>query len=467
MQAQRALALDALRGFAILTMVLSGVIPFGVLPAWMYHAQVPPPLHKFDPAIPGITWVDLVFPFFLFALGAAIPLALSKRLESGMARWRIALGILERGFLLGTFAIFIQHVKPHALNPSPTDGAWLTGLLGFALLFLMYSRFPQEWNWQKRWSLRLAGWIGAIVLLAFLNYPDGTGFSLNRSNIIIVVLTNAAVFGGLIWLLTQNNLLLRLGGLGILIALRLAHNEAGWVQWLWNASPAPWIYKLYYLQYLFIVIPGTIAGDMLLAWRHAADRTSEKEWNAPRLAGVVAVAVSLLILMLVNLKARWLTLNLLVTVVLLAIGGRLLAQPNNKTEELLKNFFAWGAYWLVLGLVFEPFEGGIKKDHPTLSYYFVTTGLALFLLITFMVLIDIGKRERWFRILIDNGQNPMIAYVGIANFIVPVLHLTRIDPLLQALTPTPWLGFLRGCLMTFLLALVVSFFTRKKICWRT
>ena len=43
MKTDRALGLDALRGFAILTMFLSGLIPFGVLPDWMYHAQVPPP----------------------------------------------------------------------------------------------------------------------------------------------------------------------------------------------------------------------------------------------------------------------------------------------------------------------------------------------------------------------------------------------------------------------------------------
>ncbi len=35
---------DALRGYAIITMVLSGTIASGVLPGWMYHAQVGPPL---------------------------------------------------------------------------------------------------------------------------------------------------------------------------------------------------------------------------------------------------------------------------------------------------------------------------------------------------------------------------------------------------------------------------------------
>ncbi|MBP1593213.1 MAG: hypothetical protein H6Q12_231, partial [Bacteroidetes bacterium] len=63
---KRAYALDALRGYAIISMVLSGAIVFGILPGWMYHAQEQPPTHVFNPDLPGITWVDLVFPFFLF-----------------------------------------------------------------------------------------------------------------------------------------------------------------------------------------------------------------------------------------------------------------------------------------------------------------------------------------------------------------------------------------------------------------
>lgn len=82
-------SLDALRGFAILTMVLSGSIAFGdVLPAWMYHAQVPPPDHKFVPTLAGITWVDLVFPFFLFAMGTAIPLALQKNIKAKQGSYK-------------------------------------------------------------------------------------------------------------------------------------------------------------------------------------------------------------------------------------------------------------------------------------------------------------------------------------------------------------------------------------------
>jgi len=465
----RAHALDALRGFAILTMVLSGVIPYGVLPNWMYHAQVPPPNHQFNPNLPGLTWVDLVFPFFLFALGAAIPLALSRRIEKGSPYPKIVFSIFERGFLLGFFAIFLRHVRPHVIDPSPETTAWLMALLGFLLMFLIFTRLPKDWNRYLKWGVRVTGWLGAIILLFKLHYPDGSGFSPHRSDIIIIVLTNMAIFGSLIWLITQNKLLIRLGILGILGAIRLAHPEVGWVKWLWDFSLFPWIYKLYYLQYLFIVIPGTIVGDLIHSWMKSKipDESVEKRWSNSRLAAITLLVFVFIALTLVGLQARWLWQTTIIAFILCGFGYWLVKNPNNEAENLIKTLLGWGIFWLILGLIFEPYEGGIKKDHPTMSYYFVTTGLAIFLLIAFTIIIDVFKKKRWLSILIDNGQNPMIAYVGFANFIWPILALTGLEKTFLAITPTPWLGFLRGVIYTFVLALMVRFFTRWKIYWRT
>ena len=105
----RASSLDALRGYAILTMVLSGSVAWGVLPGWMYHAQVGPRSNfVFDGSIYGITWVDLVFPFFLFAMGKrqpmggilmALPLesALSVGFVSSIPSRKLASAIFEVG----------------------------------------------------------------------------------------------------------------------------------------------------------------------------------------------------------------------------------------------------------------------------------------------------------------------------------------------------------------------------------
>lgn len=469
MERARCHALDALRGFAILTMVLSGVIPYGVLPAWMYHAQVPPPAHKFDPTLPGLTWVDLVFPLFLFCLGAALPLALSARQARGTSHWKIAGAIVQRGFLLGFFAIYLQHLKPYALSAQPTARHWLLGLLACASFFAIFTRLPQHWQATARYAVRTAGWLVAIALLATVRYPDGSGFALTRSDIIIIVLANMAVFGSLVWLATRSRLIPRLGILGVLLALRLASTTPGVVAWLWQATPAPWLYKLYYLQYLFLVIPGMIAGDLLLRWMNSPGEkeTPMRAWNKSRQLALVAITIGLVIFLLIGLQARWLVATALITLVVLLVGAWLVRHPRHSTESLLAKLYSWGAYWVMLGLLFEPFEGGIKKDHPTLSYYYVTAGLAIFLLMALLILIEVWQRRRGFQLLIANGQNPMLAYVGVSFAIMPVLQLTGLYPLLQAVTAAPWLGFLRGCLLTWLLAVMVNFFTKRKIVWRT
>ena len=112
---KRAYALDALRGYAIITMVLSATVAWNSLPGWMYHAQTPPPDRAFDASLSGITWVDLVFPFFLFAMGAAFPFSIKKRFEKGDTKLRLVYEAIKRGVQLTFFAIFIQHFYPHVI----------------------------------------------------------------------------------------------------------------------------------------------------------------------------------------------------------------------------------------------------------------------------------------------------------------------------------------------------------------
>lgn len=74
------------------------------------------------------------------------------------------------------------------------------------------------------------------------------------------------VFGSIIWLFTRSNLWLRIGLLGLFLALRLSSTADGWIASVWASSPIPWIFRFDYLKYLFIVIPGTIAGDLISSW---------------------------------------------------------------------------------------------------------------------------------------------------------------------------------------------------------
>lgn len=469
---KRALSLDALRGFAVLTMVLSGIVPYRTLPAWMYHAQLPPPDRVFNPNLPGLTWVDLVFPFFLFALGAAIPLALMKRIKTE-STGKTVLHIIERTLLLAFFAIFLQHIRPHVIWPqifsNPTFFAWLSGLMGFVILFGIYLRPPKSWQKQYVMGTKSLAWLGAVLFIVFIKYPDGSRFSLYRSDIIIIVLTNAYFFGSLIWLATRKKRLIRLGILGFLIAIRLAAISTGWVKVIWDFSPIPWLYSLYYLQYLFIVIPGTVIGDMLLDWTEKSKSIdmNQYRWSQNRMLLIMLLMLVIVIIQLVGLQSRWVWQTVIVSTVFLGLGCYLFSKPATESEIFLRNLFYWGMYWLILGLIFEPYEGGVKKDHPTMSYYFVTTGLAIIVLIAFTIIIEYFKKQNSVQLLINNGQNPMIAYVGMMNLLIPLLSIFGINRLIENITRNPWLGFLKALLYTWLLAIIVAQFTKRKLFWKT
>jgi len=286
--------------------------------------------------------------------------------------------------------------------------------------------------------------------------------------------------------------------LGLVFALRMSNLPepvGGWVSEVWKFSPLPWIYQLYYLQYLCIVIPGTIAGDLILQWIRAGtgakpEPAVREAWPAGRYLAIAGLMFGLVLVLLAGLETRqptdlprgtpgvfllngqtwqrpWVVPATLLAFALCAAGAWLLRRPGTAAERLYQQLFRWGTYWLVLGLIFEPYEGGIRKDHATMSYYFVTAGLAHCMLIAFAIVIDRFQCRRWLQLLIDNGQNPMIAYAGINNFITPLLALTGLLDWSANHATTPWLGFVRGLTITLLMAVTVSWLTRRKLFWRT
>lgn len=458
----RALALDALRGLSILLMVLSAAIPYGVLPSWMYHAQIPPPDHIFNPNLPGITWVDLIFPFFLFTMGAAIPLSLTNKLQKKNSIPKIVLSLLNRSLLLAAFAIYIHHINPGVIRNNPNWETWLLSLSGFALLFPVLMRLPQNWGLLKIYSIRIIGFFCTAIFLIFLSLHGQSGFSVNQSDIIILVLANVAFFGGVIWLVSRDNILLRLAFMGLLIALRLSSTTPGWIFSIWNSSPVPWLFEVRYLQYLFIIIPGTIVGDFIISSMNSRGIYSKQLSTNRNLVLISLILILINILVVIGLKARA-VFEILPGVLLLCFFCWLLIKKSFNNENLPYKIFGWGVCWLILGFLFEPYEGGIKKDYPTLSYYFITTGLAVFVLIVFQILIEIMNKKKSFSILIECGQNPLIAYAGINNLVYPILFLLHIKTLLDSVTALPWLGVLQGILITYLVALSTRIFTNKKI----
>lgn len=462
-------SLDALRGFAILTMILSGAIAYGdVLPAWMFHAQVPPPAHKFDSTIPGITWVDLVFPFFLFSMGAAIPLSLKKHLENNKGFLFVLWMAVKRFLLLAFFALFSQHMKAWVIAEQPAATDHLLSLLAFVLLFF---QFYENKNEKLKTIFLIAKFISfavALFLLLKLPFWGGKGFDFYHSDIIIMVLANMALFGTVIYYLTADKPLLRIGLLPFIMAVFLASKEPldGWAKELFTvnhigAFKFDWLYKFYFLKYLFIIIPGTVAGEMMMK-----EVNSEKSIVNNKSENILLlISVTLVIVNLYGLFTRILFVNLMVSTALCVAALYLLKQTAK--ENLYKQLANAGMYLLLLGLFFEAYEGGIKKDSSTYSYYFVTSGLAFYTLIAFSVMAKRSYLSAVSTYLSLNGKNPMVAYVAGNLLLLPLLNLTHTKVYWDAMHQNFFMGLMKGVVFTGIVSLITILFVKRKWFWKT
>lgn len=506
----RALSLDSLRGFAILAMVLTGMVPYfhHTLPAWMYHAQMPPPEHSFRPDIYGITWVDVVFPLFLFSLGAAIPLALWQKLHTGASRWGLAWSACWRGALLLFFAVFKQNVVAGNLLQVYGSFGNAISIGGFALMFLIFTRYPDRWPGWVKVSLRIIGWVAALALLSVLDYPDGGHASVHKHDPIISILANVVVTTSFVWLLWPSRIT---GRILIMIGIIVFHLARRFTTWgvpltelhalrdlageriynglFWAINPT-------YQKYLLISIPGMIAGDILLLWlRPASERLSfrirHSRWRELGMMQCVCLAIVCLAIVICTVVGfslnDWQT-TAGVAVGLCAVGLLLLfgapARRRLRTSAVLRGqsripaltfqrLFLWGVMWLLIGLALVPYQGGIQKDPATLSFLFTTAGLSSMLLIFFAVITEAMHRPGPLFLLIANGQNPMIAYVAASMFLMPLLDLipagggvSVLDWLLTQWT-APWPVFGRAVAFTLTVGIFVWGVTRVRVFWRT
>lgn len=266
-QKPRAHALDALRGYAIITMVLSAMEAFSVLPRWMYHAQVPPPDHVFDPTIYGITWVDIIFPFFLFSMGAAIPLSLGRQHAKGESMMKLTWKTVQRWVKLTFFAIFIIHAFPFMLGYEQEWMRYAMPIFFFILLCLMFMPNPFGLSPYKARAITWSAYLVAVGFMLLQPYAGGAPFRLTDSDCIMLILANVSLTGSIIYLLTIGHPLRRLALLPFLVALFMAaHTANSWPALLIHTSWLPWLYLPVYQEYLLIIIPGTVAGEWIAQW---------------------------------------------------------------------------------------------------------------------------------------------------------------------------------------------------------
>ena len=474
-QNTRAHSLDALRGYAILTMVLSATVAGGILPGWMYHAQTPPPSHVFMPDMAGLTWVDLVFPFFLFAMGAAFPFSLRRKVEKCAARdarfWlAMTWQIVARAAMLTFFAIFIQHYYPYMQADTVGPKEWWMAILAFALCFAMFMRFPSTWNLPKpvSYGIRVAAYGAAAAMLVFGDFAGGKTFDLHTSNIIILLLADMAFFGSVVYLATMTDKWRRMWLLVALAGLFLSAGiDGSWTQALYHWTPLTWFYHFDYLKYLFLILAGSTAGDMLMDHMATAPAAPDTKKPAALPAAMAFGALLIVVTCLIGLYSRegfvTTAIEAMLCVAMIAAARR----TDTPDARLWRHLILFGTALLLAGLCFEPFEGGIKKDGPTFSYLLATGGLATFALVFFHIICDYFQWRKATAFLWMNGQNPMVAYVAGDLLLMPLLSLLGLSKYLSVFYSSPFMGFLQGVVLTAAVMLITMFFTHRRIFWRT
>lgn len=130
---ERILSIDIFRGLTMVVMIfVNDLASVQGLPWWTYHMPR---------GVNGMTYVDVVFPAFLFIVGISIPLAVERRLERG-GQWALWRHILARFASLAALGIFLANWSK--IDPTLTGlskQAWsVTGLIGAMLFWNVYPR---------------------------------------------------------------------------------------------------------------------------------------------------------------------------------------------------------------------------------------------------------------------------------------------------------------------------------------
>ena len=339
-------SLDAFRGQVILTMTFVNYLA-GVqnIPAWAKHM----PETK-----DGYTFVDVVFPGFLFIVGVAIPLALHKRMARGESLFSLLQRVLVRSAsLLFVGVIMVNSGSFSATASGMSKSLWfLLAMLTVVVLWTIYpADAPQP---RKRLFLGLRIFAGLVLagLLIVFRGKNGAGEVVWLQHSwwgILGLIGWAYLVCCLAYLAFRGSSIALMGVLGFLIALFIG-GKHGVLDWL---GPV----------HNFVSV-GQVLGS---------------------------TAANVMIGVLVG--------NCFV-------GEAASLRPAARARFFL--LFGLGLY--AAGLLLRPLHG-IHKNAATDSYALVTGGVCCLSFLLVYVLMEMGNLRRWADPLVPVGQNALLAYI--------------------------------------------------------
>lgn len=163
---QRIISIDALRGITIFVMIfVNELASIQNVPQWMKHMPAD---------ADAMTFVDLVFPAFLFIVGMSIPFAFNARLLKGDSPKTIWTHTLKRAIALIIIGVFMVNAEYGYDAAKMIIAPAIWGLLAYSMPIPIWNKYSKEFPvWLKN-VLQYGGML-VLVVLYFLYVQEETG----------------------------------------------------------------------------------------------------------------------------------------------------------------------------------------------------------------------------------------------------------------------------------------------------
>lgn len=362
---ERLISLDVFRGFTILLMTI--VNNPG---SW---AAIYPPLEHAE--WHGCTPTDLVFPFFIFIMGTAIPFAMPTKQFDFTVFNKIIVRSL-RIFCLGLFLNYFSKIE-------------ILGLEGIPLLILrLIITFAVAYALLGNFSLKIKTYLvfGIFGTLLFFAYSQIAAFQDVRIPGVLQRIGIVYFFASILYLKTNLKIQLLVAasillGYWILMAF-VPVPEFGAANFEKGTNLAAWLDNL--------VLNGHL-------W------SSSKTWDPE---GILS------------------TLPAIATGIFGMLVGQVLNLQISKIE-ILKKIGIIGIALVINGLIWNTIFP-INKSLWTSSYVLYTAGIATLCLTILYYIIDIADYKKWTRLFLIWGVNPMVVFF-FSGIIPRVLSSIKIE----------------------------------------
>jgi len=389
---RRIVSLDIFRGLTMAVMIfVNALAEVQGLPWWTYHA------HAMEDRM---TYVDMVFPFFLFIVGVAMPIAVTHRLRKNPSQPALWGHVLLRSFSLLVLGLILANAEQASRAYMPMSPA-VWGVLALIACCLYLNVYPKSERFPRYATvLSLAGLAGVVILLAIFRRatPSGPAW-IDFSYPEILGLIALSYFASAL--------------------LYIPTRRIPWMQPVW-----------------FILLIAFNAANFL-----------------PRLG--IAIHLPLYVWPFGNgAMPSIIFAGILVSMLLFPT-----AEHGQSTRPKLGLTMAFGLAMIVLGFLLTPL--GISKIRATPTWCLYSAGAATILLAALYWLCDMKHRSRWASLLQTAGSNGLLTYLlpDLWAYICAAIGITWIDSHWTHGTP----AVLKTVAFTLVILLIAKGLTRLRV----